>query len=124
VGTAGTVYFLSPTTTASPTLLGNTVVASATEANFAVIPSPCTVTALNLGANNYYTTAANTSTVVVYKNAAATSMTCSVTTNGDGASCSDTTHTFSVKGGDMVSLGFSESSILPYVKLSSMLICQ
>jgi len=105
-------------------LLGNTAVASATEANFAVFPSPCTVTALNLGANNYYSTSANTSTVVVYKNSVATSMTCSVTTDGNGASCSDNTHTFSVKGGDTLSLAFSESSILPYVKLSTMLICQ
>jgi hypothetical protein len=82
------------------------------------------MTALNVGANNYYTTSADTSTVVVYKNSAATSMTCSVSTNGDGASCSDTTHTFTVRGGDTISLAFSESSILPFVKLSSMLICQ
>jgi hypothetical protein len=82
------------------------------------------MTVLNLGANNYYTTSADTSTVVVYKNSTATSMTCSVSTNGDGASCSDTTHTFAAKGGDTISLAFSESSILPFVKLSSVLICQ
>jgi hypothetical protein len=121
---AGTVYFLSPNTTASPTLLGNTVVASGTESNFVVMPSACTVTALNLGANNYFTTSADTSTVVVYKNSLPTLMTCSVVTNGNGASCSDTTHTFAVNGGDTLSLAYSESDTTPFVKLTSTLICQ
>jgi hypothetical protein len=89
-----------------------------------VAPSACTVTALNLGANNYFTTNADTSTVVVYKNAVATSMSCSVTTNGTGSSCSDTTHTFAVAGGDTLSLAYSETNIVPFVKLTSMLICQ
>jgi len=88
------------------------------------MPSACTVTALNLGANNYFTTSADTSTVVVYKNSLPTLMTCSVVTNGNGASCSDTTHTFTANGGDTLSLAYSESDTAPFVKLTSMLICQ
>jgi hypothetical protein len=89
-----------------------------------VVPAACTVVALNLGANNFFAPGEDITTVAVYKNSAATSMTCSVTTNNGGASCSDTTHTFAVQGGDTLSLAFSETNINPFVRLTSTLICQ
>ncbi len=50
--------------------------------NFVAVPAACTVLALNVGVNNYFSAAPNTSTVKVYKNSVATSMTCNVTTDG------------------------------------------
>jgi hypothetical protein len=100
------------------------VIASGTESNFVVMPSACTVSALNVGANNYFLSAADTTTILVYKNSVATSMTCSVTTDGNSSSCSDTTHTFTVNGGDTLSFAVHETNILPAVKLTSSLLCQ
>jgi hypothetical protein len=79
---------------------------------------------LNLGANNYFSPGSNTSTITVYHNSKATTMTCSVTTDGDGAGCSDSTHTFTVHAGDTLSLAYKETNPNPVVKLSSTLICQ
>ena len=123
-GAAGTVYYLAPDTLTSPAAGNNVSIASSTEGNFAVVPAACTVSALNVGANNYYSAGSDTSTITVYKNSAATSMSCSVTTDGAGSSCSDTTHTFTVAGGDILSFAYRETNINPYVKLSTMLICQ
>jgi archaellum component FlaF (FlaF/FlaG flagellin family) len=80
--------------------------------------------ALNLGVNNYYSTASDTTSVTVYLNGAATSMHASVTTNGNGQAASDTTHTFLVTAGETISVGFSESNIDPYNKITIGLICQ
>ena len=123
-GAAGTVYYLAPDTLTSPAAGNNVSIASSTEGNFVVVPAGCTVSALNVGANNYYSAGSDTSTITVYKNSAATSMTCSVTTDGAGSSCSDTTHTFTVAGGDILSFAYRETNINPYVKLSTTLICQ
>jgi hypothetical protein len=123
-GAAGTIYYLAPDTLTSPAAGNNVSIASSTEGNFLVVPAACSVSALNVGANNYYSAGSDTSTITVYKNSAATSMTCSVTTDGAGSSCSDTTHTFTVAGGDILSLAYHETNINPYVKLSTTLICQ
>jgi hypothetical protein len=104
--------------------LNNGSIASSTEANFVVAPANCTVIALNLGANNYYSPGSDTSTVTVYKNSVATSMTCSVTVDGNGSSCADTTHTFAVNGGDTLSLAYSQTNGTPFVQFTSTLICQ
>jgi hypothetical protein len=101
----------------------NTAISNSDQANFAVVPADCTVSGLIVGANNYYDAGSDTITLVVYKNTGATTMTCSLTVNNNGASCSDTTHTFSASGGDTLSLAFSETNYLPYVKLTTSLLC-
>jgi hypothetical protein len=89
-----------------------------------VAPATCTMTALNLGVNNYADTGADTTTVTVYLNGSATAMTTSVTTNGDYKGSSDTTNTFSVAAGDQISIGFKESNVNPYNSVTIGLICQ
>ena len=51
-------------------------------------------------------------------------MTCSVTTNNSGSSCQDATHTFSVVGGDSISVAFSESNVNPFNNVVVNLVCQ
>jgi hypothetical protein len=82
------------------------------------------MSALNVGVNNYNAPASDITTLTVYKNQVATAMTCSATTNGNGANCRDTTHTFSVTGGDSISVAFSESNINPYNMVTVELVCQ
>lgn len=124
-GSAGTTYYFSPISNDNgPTSGSNSAIANATNANFTAVPVACTVSALNVAVNNYFTAASDTTTITVYKNQGATSMTCSVTTNGNGSSCQDKTHTFSVAGGDSLSLAFSETNITPYNKVTIGLVCQ
>jgi hypothetical protein len=124
-GSAGTTYFISPLAhIGSPTTSANSVIASATQANFAAMPVACTMSALNVGVNNYNASIADVTAITVYKNSAATSMTCSVSTNGNGANCRDTTHTFAVVGGDTISVAFSESNINPFNMVTVQLVCQ
>lgn len=90
-----------------------------------VAPSACTVSALNVGANNFAApTGTDTVTLTVYKNTIATSMTCSTTVNNNGASCSDQAHTFTVTGGEILNLAYSETNVNPNVKVTTTLICQ
>jgi hypothetical protein len=117
-GTAG-IYFLSPLFTGG-NLTGNTTITG----NFAAMPVACTMSALNVGVNNYTTPAADTTTITVYKNGSATAMSCSATTNGNGSSCKDATHTFSVSGGDAITVSFSETNINPFNKVTVQLVCQ
>ena len=124
-GTAGTTYYLSPlSNSASVSSANNNAIATSGNNNFSAVPVACTVSALNVGVNNYITAGADTTTITVYKNGVATPMTCSVSTNGNASSCQDTTHTFSVAGGDMLSLSFSETNINPFNKITIGLICQ
>jgi putative Ig domain-containing protein/collagen triple helix repeat protein len=123
-GPADTVYFLAPDTTTSPAPATNEAIAGPAAANFVVVPAACTVTALNVGANNYFSPGLDTSTVQVYHNSGPTSMECSLKTDGNGSSCSDSTHTFTVHGGDTLSLAYKETNTNPLVKLTSSLICQ
>lgn len=60
----------------------NTAIASISQANFITSPVTYTVAALNVGVNNYNTPAADTTTITVYENTVATTMTCSVNTDG------------------------------------------
>jgi hypothetical protein len=113
-----------PKATTTPTPENNSVIASATVANFIVVPAACTVTALNVGANNYLSPGQGTSTVQVYRNSKSTGMQCHVTTNGNGRTCSDTTRGFVVRAGDMLSFGYYETKPNPLVKLTTTLICQ
>jgi hypothetical protein len=115
---------MSPNTLTGPSAGNNVSIASSTEANFVAAPAACTVSALNVGANNYFAPGADTVTIAVFKNSVATTMQCSVTTNNNGSSCSDTTHTFTVEGGDTLAISFSETNIDPFVKLTTALICK
>lgn len=124
VGPANTVYFLAPDTTTNPAPATNEAIASSTVTNFVVVPAACTVTALNIGANNYFSPGLDTSTVQVYHNSEPTSMECSLKTDGNGSGCSDSTHTFTVHAGDTLSLAYKETNTNPLVKLTSSLICQ
>jgi hypothetical protein len=102
----------------------NTAIASSTEANFVVVPAACTVSALNVGANNYFTPGSDSVTIKVYKNSVATAMACTATVDNNGSSCTDSTDTFSVAGGDTLSLAFSETNTAPFVRVTTTLICQ
>jgi hypothetical protein len=120
----GTLYYVQPNTNANPDRENNTVIANAYQSNIVVAPGACTMLALNVGANNYGSSASDSTTVTVYQNGSATAMTCSVTTNGNGSSCTDNTDTFSVAGGDTLTLGYSETSNTPLVMVTTTLICQ
>ena len=117
-GTAGT-YYISPLFTGT-NLNGNTTLGS----NFVAMPMACTMSALNVGVNNYATPGVDTTTLTVYKNGAPTSMSCSVNTNGNGSSCQDATHTFSVAGGDSITTVFTETNINPFNRIVVNLVCQ
>jgi hypothetical protein len=88
------------------------------------MPVACTMSALNVGINNYNVASPDTTTITVYKNLAATSMTCSGATNGNHLSCRDTTHVFSVAVGDSISIAFVETNATPFNKVTVALVCQ
>jgi hypothetical protein len=94
------------------------------ESNFSAMPVACTMSALNVGINNYYTPAFDTTTITIYKNQMATGMTCSGTTNGNSSGCRDTTHVFSVAAGDSISIAFVETNVTPYNRVTISLVCQ
>jgi len=118
-GSAGATYYFSPLY-ASGSYTGNTTIGS----NFVAMPMACTMSALNVGVNNYNAPGADTTTLTVYKNGAVTAMSCSVTTNNNGSSCQDKTHTFAVSGGDSISVAFSETNLAPFNKVVVNLVCQ
>jgi len=82
------------------------------------------MSALNVGINNYNAPGSDTTTITIYKNLAATAMTCSGTTNGNTLVCRDTTHVFSVAAGDRITIAFVETNINPYNKVTVSLVCQ
>jgi hypothetical protein len=119
-----TTYFFTPIGNFTSGFDTQTQISGALFANFMVAPSSCTMKALNLAVDNYYAAASDTTTVTVYLNGSATSMHASVTTNGTAAASSDTTNTFSVAAGNSISIGFKETNINPYNKITVGLICQ
>jgi hypothetical protein len=121
----GSTFFMSPLSSqSSPTTASNAAIASAAQSNFTAMPVACTMSALNVGINNYNTAALDTTTITIYKNQVATAMTCSGTTNGNSSGCRDTTHVFSVAAGDSISIAFIETSTLPFNKVTVALVCQ
>ncbi len=124
----GTTFYLSPLSkTVSLSTASNGVIASATQANFSAMPVACTVSALNVGVNNYSGSTADTTTITIYKNLTATPMTCSAATSGlnsSSNSCKDISHTFTVAGGDSISIAFVESNSAAFNKVTVELICQ
>jgi hypothetical protein len=122
---AGTTFFLSPlASSSSVSTAANSTIASANGANFSVMPVACTMSALNVGINNYNAPGSDITTITVYKNQAATGMTCSGTTNGNTSVCRDTTHVFSVAAGDRITIAFVETNINPFNKVTVSLVCQ
>ena len=118
-GSPGTNYYFSPLYS-SGTYTGNTTIGG----NIVAMPTACTMSALNVGVNNYNAPGSDVTTLTVYKNGSVTTMSCSVTTNNNGSSCQDKTHTFAVAGGDSISVAFSESNINPFNKVVVNLVCQ
>jgi hypothetical protein len=91
--------------------------------------SACTVTSLTVNAvvGAYTPSAADTTTFTVQKNNLNTPMTCSVSTTataGNTASCSDTTHTFTVAVGDKLEYQYSQTNSNPAITLATALVCQ
>jgi archaellum component FlaF (FlaF/FlaG flagellin family) len=121
---ANTLYYLTPDGVISGGYDTQTSISGSAAANFMAAPASCTMKALNLAVNNYYSAGSDTTSVTVYLNGSATSMHASVTTNGNGASASDTTHTFAVTAGDSLSISFEETNTSPYNKISVELVCQ
>jgi hypothetical protein len=136
---ASGTYYLSPrgsTIAATQTAIGSTT-ATTPPASFSVMPVACTIVALNVGATNYLTNAANTMTFTVFKAstlaailvAPPTSMTCTLTTDGSAAAttsahCSDTAHPIAVNATDIVSLQFQQTNGAPVNRVTTSLVCQ
>jgi hypothetical protein len=92
--------------------------------NGVVLPAACTVSYLKVGTYNYYSDAADSSTIKVLKNGTATSMLCTINTpSGGKAVCSDTTDTFSAVAGDILTLEYQQTSTTPYVAYTTALAC-
>jgi hypothetical protein len=121
---ANTTYFFTPIGNSTGNFDAQTTITGGTADNFMTAPSSCTMKALNLSVDNFDFPGSDTTTVTVYLNGSATSMQASVTTNGNTASSSDTTHTFAVAAGNLISIGFKESNVNPYQKITVGLICQ
>jgi len=119
-----TTYFFTPIGYITGTFDTQTSISGGTADNFMTAPSSCTMKALNISVDNYDAPASDTTTITVYLNGSATSMQASVTTDGNNASSSDTTHTFAVAAGNLISIGFKESNVNPYQKITVGLICQ
>jgi len=121
---ANTTYFFTPIGNSTGNFDTQTTITGGTADNFMTAPSSCTMKALNISVDNFDVPASDTTTVTVYLNGSATSMQTSVTTDGNIVSSSDTTHTFAVAAGNLISIGFKESNVNPYQKITVGLICQ
>ena len=122
--TANTTYYFTPSSTVTSGYDTWTAISNASNANFITAPASCTMKALNLAVTNYNASSADTTNVAVYLNGSNTGMHASVMTSGNSATASDTTHTFAVAAGQTLSIGFSETNINPFNKITVELICQ
>jgi hypothetical protein len=104
---AGGTQYVTPTTDAN--------FFQASQLAFLAAPAACTVRSLTVHAittDAMNPIEADTTTFTVFKNDAATSMTCPITngtTTNTTYACSDSTHTFAVVQGDRISLQFTET---------------
>ena len=93
--------------------------------NMLVAPTACTTKAMYAALVVATASGSDTTTVTVYHNGAATSMTAAITSNAVGSYlANDTTHTFSVSAGDTLSIAFKESNLNPINILTISLVCQ
>jgi hypothetical protein len=93
--------------------------------NAVILPEACTVTFLKVAAYNFSGAGSDTLTYTVWHNGSATSMGCSLTVAaGAKASCTDTTHTFSVADLDTLTLAIGQTNDVPYVQSTTSLFCE
>lgn len=109
-----------PVTGFTPDIHNNTTIGPQSMAS----PIACTLSGLSVSANNFNTPASDTTTITVYQNQTATSMSCSVTTSGNKSSCTDSTHTLAVSQGDLLTIGFVETNATPFNALTVSMTCQ
>jgi hypothetical protein len=119
-----TYYYFDPATSTTGNFLGQTGISGQSSSNFMAAPVSCTMKALNISVNNYYAATSDTVTVTVFHNGSTTSMSTSVSVNGDSQGSSDTTHTFDVAAGDSISVGWKESNYNGFNKNMIELVCQ
>jgi hypothetical protein len=131
-GPANTFYFTDPShleyneddfpNPADPNI---TSISANGYANFMIVPTSCTVSALTLVVSNFYSTPTqDTVTITVYHNGSATNMSVQVTVNGNTQLARDTTDTFTVSPGDTLSLGYKETNVNGYNRNTVGLVCQ
>ncbi len=126
-GDLTTAYYVQPNAylPGGPNDTNNIYFTSGNQINAMVMPVACTMTSLQLAVHNYSTPASDTTTFAVLQNGVATGMTCSATNSAGGsASCTDTTHTFAVAAGDLITLKITQTTGTPFVLNSSVLSCQ
>ncbi len=88
------------------------------------VPAACTVVSLGLGVNNFATPTNTVTTIRLYVNSAATTMTTSVTTNGTSAASTDTTHTQSLAAGDNITVAWQDTSNAGFNNTTIQVNCQ
>jgi len=111
-------YYMSP----GP---GGVATSSLPNGNIAFATAACTVRSLVVYAY-VYSGGPDSSTLTVRHNGAPTSMTCTVATTataGSRASCSDTTHTFTVAAGDTLEYANSHTNATAFTDLGPVLTC-
>jgi hypothetical protein len=101
--------------------------------NFMVVPSGCTVKALNVAVFNYYNNINDTTTISLFHSTTTSglnsavpgspAMTCSVATAGSAGTCTDTS-SFDVSAGDLLSVGFKETNNTAYNTVTIGVVCQ
>jgi hypothetical protein len=87
-------------------------------------PSACTLGNLIVAVNNFTAAGSDTTTITVYHNQGATTLACSVTSNGNRVACTDTTHTVSVSQGDLLAIAFVETNANPFNAITVTMTCQ
>jgi len=119
------IYYVSPLASSSPGGITNVEPGSGD----VYVPATCTVIGLYVRGEEVSSSnlGSDTSTFTVRHNGSSTSMTCSVSNAGtdqSSATCSDTTHTFSVSAGDLIEFSYSQNNGNPAVNYSTRLVCQ
>jgi hypothetical protein len=126
----GTNYFFNPANSypdsnGSIGISSHTSISAATGgANFITVPAACKVVSLGLGVNNYATAVNTVTTIRLYVNGTATTMTTNVTTNGNRAASTDTTHTQNLVAGDYISVAWQDTSNLGFNNTTIQVNCQ
>ncbi len=119
-------YYIRPNTTLGPSQSNNTPIAGG---QFSVSPVDCTLSALRVGSHDFSSAAgqpsgADSQTITVLLNGTPTSMQCTVSTNANQSSCSDTTHTVAVTAGDAIGYKYIQTNGAPYLQDTTSLLCQ
>jgi collagen triple helix repeat protein len=117
---AGTQFYLPP--------IGYTTLSSngfqTLEAEAFAAPSACTMSNLSVVVNPMTPSGSDATTITVYHNLSLTTLSCTVTSNTAIATCTDTTHSFSVGLGDSIAIGFKETNANPFNAVTLQMQCQ